>query len=381
METTRRNAPNVKEHKERKFAVVRWSEGEDAGKLSEVKTDNIRRYDDSNMDQHGNPISTYSAIVEWRHGKKQRGGWPHYMGTVVFVCATRFEAARKRNALLRENEPADLTKRAPVHPKNYQDDSDDSDPDDTQILSQPLQVKKSKALTRKDPAEEFLAMYSHSPLSVTDCDQSPKKTVVELKREIQDLKEENAKLRELLVEDVPELMKTMKNVIGLAEPLKRSSFELPQSSTQSRPGSSPDDSQMPIPESAPSVSSESVTPSTRESQSSKVEIHPGTGVMIEKLAWAYAINANSATVFVRHLLTAVFPTETLLVQLLRSGLGPNPPALVSQSMPRSQNSEPKVKMSLSQNPLRWLVCHTLCEDIDCHTVSGQVFINPLFCPS
>ncbi|CAG5971503.1 unnamed protein product, partial [Menidia menidia] len=172
---------------------------------------------------------------------------------------------------------------------------------------------KSKALTRKDPAKEFLAMYSHSPLSVTDCDQSPKKTVVELKREIQDLKEENAKLRELLVEDVPELMKTMKNVIDLAEPLKRSSFELPQSSTQSRPGSSSDDSQMPIPKSVPSVSSESVTPSTIESQSSKVEIHPGTGVMIAKLAWAYAINANSATVFVRHLLTAVFPTETLLI--------------------------------------------------------------------
>ncbi|KAM9751182.1 uncharacterized protein ACNS7B_008096 [Menidia menidia] len=162
-------------------------------------------------------------------------------------------------------------------------------------------------------------MYSHSPLSVTDCDQSPKKTVVELKREIQDLKEENAKLRELLVEDVPELMKTMKNVIDSADPLKRSSFELPQSSTQSRPGSSSDDSQMPIPKSVPSVSSESVTPSTRESQSSKVEIHPGTGVMIAKLAWAYAINANSATVFVRHLLTAVFPTETLLVSNLRGG--------------------------------------------------------------
>lgn len=65
-----------------------------------------------------------------------------------------------------------------------------------------MYVQKSKALTRKDPAEEFLAMYSHSPLSVTDCDQSPKKTVVELKREIQDLKEENAKLRELLVEGI-----------------------------------------------------------------------------------------------------------------------------------------------------------------------------------
>lgn len=51
----------------------------------------------------------------------------------------------------------------------------------------------------------------------------------------------------------------------------------------------------------------------------QVEIHPGTGVMVEKLAWAYAINANSATVFVRHLLTAVFPAETLLVSNLRGG--------------------------------------------------------------
>lgn len=66
--------------------MVQWSEGEDSGKFSEVKTDNIRGYDDSKMDQHGNPISTYSAIVEWRHGKKQRGGWPHYRSTVVFVA-------------------------------------------------------------------------------------------------------------------------------------------------------------------------------------------------------------------------------------------------------------------------------------------------------
>lgn len=37
-------------HMERKFAVVQWSEEEDAGKLSEVKADTIRRYDDSKMD-------------------------------------------------------------------------------------------------------------------------------------------------------------------------------------------------------------------------------------------------------------------------------------------------------------------------------------------
>ncbi|XP_025766007.1 uncharacterized protein LOC112847801 [Oreochromis niloticus] len=160
------------------------------------------------MDQHGNPISTYSAVTEWRHGKKQRGGWPHYRGTVVFVCATSFEAARKINALLKEN----------VHPENYQDDSDDSDPNETQILSQPLQLKNSKAPSKKDPAQEFLAMYSHSPPSVAYGEKSPKKTVVDLKRKIQDLKEENDKLKELLVQDVPELMKTMKKVINLAEP-------------------------------------------------------------------------------------------------------------------------------------------------------------------
>lgn len=65
--------------------MVQWSEGEDSGKHSEVKTDNIRGYDDSKMDQHGDPISTYSAVIEWRHGKKQRGGWPHYRATVIFV--------------------------------------------------------------------------------------------------------------------------------------------------------------------------------------------------------------------------------------------------------------------------------------------------------
>lgn len=69
---------------ERKFAVVQWSEGEDLGKFSEIKTDAIRRYDDSKMDHNGNPISNNSAVIEWHHGKKERGGWPHYRGTVIF---------------------------------------------------------------------------------------------------------------------------------------------------------------------------------------------------------------------------------------------------------------------------------------------------------
>ncbi|KAK7891105.1 hypothetical protein WMY93_023068 [Mugilogobius chulae] len=300
---------------ERKFAVVRWSEGEDAGKLSEVKTDTIRSYDDSKMDQQGNPIGTYSAVIEWRHGKKQRGGWPHYRGTVVFVCANRFEATRKLNLLLKEDDPAVLTKRVSAPPKKYQDDSDDSTDTETQILTQSSQVKKPSALTIKDPAEEFLEMYSCTQPSAND--KSPRNTVVELKRKIKDLQEENAKLKELVVQD-------MKHVIELAAPPKRSKLEpttppLPiHNSPQSRHSSSAVSSLRSLPRSTP-PSDTSDTDFLSDSKSSMVEIHPGTGVMVEKLAWTYAMNANSATIFVRHLLTAVFPVETLLVSNLRGG--------------------------------------------------------------
>ncbi|XP_041930170.1 uncharacterized protein LOC121712067 isoform X3 [Alosa sapidissima] len=56
---------------------------------------------------------------------------------------------------------------------------------------------------------------------------------------------------------------------------------------------------------------------TTSSSPSKVEIFKGSGVMVDKLAWAYAVNANSCTTFVRQLLTAVFPPEVLLVSNLR----------------------------------------------------------------
>lgn len=39
----------------------------------------------------------------------------------------------------------------------------------------------------------------------------------------------------------------------------------------------------------------------------QVEISPGSNIFIDRLAWAVAQNANSASCFVRTLLTAVFP--------------------------------------------------------------------------
>lgn len=67
-----------------------------------------------------------------------------------------------------------------------------------------LYTQKSKALTRKDPAEEFLSMFSETPSSVILNDES--QTVTELKRENQELKEENAKLRELIVQGITSLI-------------------------------------------------------------------------------------------------------------------------------------------------------------------------------
>ncbi|XP_036930491.1 uncharacterized protein LOC119023486 [Acanthopagrus latus] len=264
---------------ERKFAVVQWSEGEDFGKLSEIKTDAIRGYDDSKMDHDGNPISNYSAVIEWRHGKKQRGGWPHYRGTIIFVSATRFETTCKLNSLLKEDEPAELTKRVSVASQKYGDDSDGS----TDTETQSLQVKRSKVPTRTDPADEFLKQY-----------------------------------------DVPGLLQSMRNIIDSVASPERSRLEL-NTTPLALPGSPQSGSSSPsatsllsMPRSTLSSSkSASVTPSLTVSQSSKVEIHPGTGVMVERLAWAYALNANSASVFVRHLLTAVFPVEVLLVSNLR----------------------------------------------------------------
>ncbi|RXN33961.1 LRR and PYD domains-containing 3-like protein [Labeo rohita] len=59
----------------RKFAVVQWVSGEDAGMYSEMKTEAIRKYDDTKMDDDGYPQTDYSAAVEWQKGKKPKHGW------------------------------------------------------------------------------------------------------------------------------------------------------------------------------------------------------------------------------------------------------------------------------------------------------------------
>ncbi|RXN10931.1 ATP-dependent RNA helicase DRS1 isoform X3 [Labeo rohita] len=69
----------------RKFAVVQWVSGEDAGMYSEVKTEAIHKYNDTKMDDDGYPKTDYSAAVEWQKGKKLKHGWPVYMASIKFV--------------------------------------------------------------------------------------------------------------------------------------------------------------------------------------------------------------------------------------------------------------------------------------------------------
>lgn len=71
----------------RKFAVVEWINGEDAGSFSEVKTDAIRKYDDTKLDEEGYPHTYYAAVVEWQKGKKPRHGWPVYSASIKFVSS------------------------------------------------------------------------------------------------------------------------------------------------------------------------------------------------------------------------------------------------------------------------------------------------------
>ena len=55
------------------------------------------------------------------------------------------------------------------------------------------------------------------------------------------------------------------------------------------------------------------------SLSKQIEIHPATGVEVDRIKWAYAQNATSATAFVRRLLVAVFPEDVLIMSNLRGG--------------------------------------------------------------
>ncbi|KAF4114402.1 hypothetical protein G5714_004625 [Onychostoma macrolepis] len=113
---------------------LQWDSGEDAGMYSEVKTDAIRRYDDTKVDDDGYPQTDYSAAVEWQKGKKPKHGWPVYMASIKFVSNNRYHTNAKIKEFLglesdERNKPLPK-KRTSVPPSRYTD-SDETDVENT----------------------------------------------------------------------------------------------------------------------------------------------------------------------------------------------------------------------------------------------------------
>ncbi|XP_041930201.1 uncharacterized protein LOC121694223 isoform X2 [Alosa sapidissima] len=281
---------SVAETPARKFAVVQWSEGDDKGKLSDVKTDAIIRYDDTKMGPDGLPLSLYLASVEWRRGKRPQGGYPHYAANVKFVTGSRYEATRKLNELTKSNKPAPQTKRISVPPKKYGEESDDTD---TEV---PQQTDKRLKVSQTDPAKEFLKMYGGIPQTSSDEINNLKKSVSALTQKNIDLEKECQKWKDLVLQDVPGLIFGMKKIICQpASPRTPGSEDCPSQCLPyfTQPTSSPS-STVSTQSSSPSASSQSSKMAidagsgdmdTTSSSPSKVEIFKGSGVMVDKLAW------------------------------------------------------------------------------------------------
>ncbi|XP_076851558.1 uncharacterized protein LOC143502764 isoform X1 [Brachyhypopomus gauderio] len=233
------------------------------------------------MDEDGYPITDYRAAIEWRKGKKPKHGWPIYCASIKFVSNNRFHINNKIREFLCslsvEREEPLPKKRVPVPPKKLtEDDSEDTDIECAPVIPN----------TQKGTAQTFLKKY-HSVASVG----VPRK-LEELASENEELKKENEKLKSMLFKELPEIIKEMKTVLKTKTSSSNSDLE--------------------------SVSEESSNvcqPSVLRAE--QVEIYPGSNIFIDRLTWAVAQNANSASSFVRTLLTAVFPMDVLLVSNLR----------------------------------------------------------------
>ncbi|KAI7802362.1 hypothetical protein IRJ41_007964 [Triplophysa rosa] len=264
-----------------KFAVVQWVSGEDAGMYSEVKTDAIHKYDDTKIDDEGYPQTDYSAAVEWQKGRKPKHGWPVYTACIKFVSNNRFHTSAKIKKFLRlESDERDeplSKKRASIPPSRYTD-SDETDVDNTPVR------------LFKNVAQMIVDKYQATSSTETQ------KRLREMEEENERLRNDNKKLRTMLIRELPNLI----NDVKMALKSQCSSTSLVSSDLEGGKGLS-------ITEPSP----------PKATSTEQVEISHGSNVFVDRLAWAVAQNANSASSFVRTLITAVFPIDVLLVSNLR----------------------------------------------------------------
>ncbi|XP_062400075.1 uncharacterized protein LOC134089632 [Sardina pilchardus] len=281
----------------RRFAVVHWVNGEDAGMYSEVRTDAIRQYDDTKMSEDGHPHTENLVAVEWKKGKKPKHGWPVYSAYIKFVSNNRYYTSKKIKQMRLEKDQSLPKKRASESPARY------SDSEESAVDNAP--TKKKRVHTPTEPQNVAWIVEEHRATTATSAELLRK--IKEVEEEKQTLRKENEQLKTMLFKGLPDMIKDIKTALKAQDP------------TSSLSSNSEDER-----------SSQTTQSSPPEAMSTKqVEICPGTNVCIDLLSWAMAQNASSSSCFVRALLTAVFPKDVLLRSSLRGTTknGPHYPAL------------------------------------------------------
>ncbi|XP_047678105.1 uncharacterized protein LOC125146167 isoform X2 [Tachysurus fulvidraco] len=178
-------------------------------------------------------------------------------------------------------------KRATVPPSRYTD-SDETDAENTVTQKKKTVVPKPQ----RNVAQTVINEYQAPTLTETQ------KRLKEMQEENQKLRNDNDKLRKMLIRELPNLITEVKMAL-------KSQCSSTSSASSDLEGGKGFPLSVTEPSPPKAVSTE------------QVEISPGLNVFVDRLAWAVAQNANSASCFVRTLLTAVFPIDVLLVSNLR----------------------------------------------------------------
>ncbi|KAK2823435.1 hypothetical protein Q7C36_020035 [Tachysurus vachellii] len=145
---------------------------------SEVKTDAIRKYDDTKMDEDGYPQTDYSVAVEWQKGKKPKHGWPVYAASIKFIKEFLWLDSNEMDRPLPK-------KRATVPPTT---DSDETDDENTLTQKKKTVIPKPQ----RNVAQMVIDEYQVTTLTETQ------KRLKEMEEENQKLRNDNEKLRTML---------------------------------------------------------------------------------------------------------------------------------------------------------------------------------------
>ncbi|XP_066552569.1 uncharacterized protein LOC136718747 [Amia ocellicauda] len=144
--------------------------------------------------------------------------------------------------------------------------------------------------------------------------------VRELEREKAAMESENQRLKDILVNEIPSLLSTMRQTLAAGgERIALPDFLVSDKDCMTTRSSSAC--------SSPSLPAFSPTRESGNKQNLRsqghitncVELYPGSGVFCETMVWRAATQAHSATAMARTLLLGVFDMDTLLRSNLRGG--------------------------------------------------------------